>query len=122
MKYSHLFLLLLLIPLLIGATKKKEIDYQKEWCEQRKGQMEVSMRNGTRCDCLTTNYAVEFDFASKWLEAVGQSLNYAHQSGRQAGIVLICRSRKDVDKLGFLRDLIISYSLPIKVWSMGCIL
>ena len=78
------------------------------------------MPNGTRCDCLTETHAVEFDFSSKWLEAIGQSLNYAEQTGKRAGIVLICRRSKDKRKLLYLKEIILFYGLPIDIWSMGC--
>ena len=39
--------------------------------------MEVVMKDGTRCDILTSTHAIEVDFAKKWAEAIGQSLNYA---------------------------------------------
>lgn len=41
--------------------------------------MEVVAPDGTRCDILTDEYAIEVDFANKWAEAIGQALNYAIQ-------------------------------------------
>ena len=37
----------------------------------------MTMPDGTRCDILTDTHAIEVDFADKWAEAIGQSLNYA---------------------------------------------
>lgn len=99
---------------------QREADYRRKWCAARRGRMEVAMPNRTRCDCLTRTHAVEFDFAPKWLEAVGQSLNYAEQTRKRAGIVLICRRPRDGKRLGDLRKLIRFYGLPVDVWSMGC--
>ena len=45
--------------------------------------MEVVMKDGTRCDILTATHAIEVDFAKKWAEAIGQSLNYAMQTGKR---------------------------------------
>ena len=38
------------------------------------------MRDGTRCDILTSSYAIEVDFAKKWAEAnrTEFELRYAH--------------------------------------------
>ena len=49
------------------------------------------MPDGTRCDILTDTHAIEVDFADKWAEAIGQSLNYAMQTGKKAGIVLVLK-------------------------------
>ena len=66
-----------------------EKDYQKKWCDNVGGKMEVVLKDGARVDCVTRNYAVEFDFAHKWSEAVGQSLYYAIRTGKKPGVVLI---------------------------------
>lgn len=89
--------------LVYGKHKRLEKDYQKEWCENAEGEMEVVMPDGSRCDCLTSKYAVEFDFASKWAEAVGQSLLYASYTGMKPGIVLIMEDAEKEDV--FLRRL-----------------
>ncbi len=60
--------------------------YQQAHCD---GQREVTMPDGTRCDCVTATHAIEIDFANKWYEAIGQSLNYAFQTSKRAGIILI---------------------------------
>ena len=39
--------------------------YQEKWCQENSGQAEVTMPDKTRCDCLTKEYAIEFDFAEK---------------------------------------------------------
>jgi hypothetical protein len=38
---------------------------------------------------------VEFDWAEKWAEAVGQSLHYARMTGKRPGIVLILREESE---------------------------
>ena len=53
------------------------------------------MPDGTRCDILTDTHAIEVDFADKWAEAIGQSLKYAMQTGKKAGIVLKLKDRGD---------------------------
>ena len=55
----------------------------------------MTMPDGTRCDILTDTHAIEVDFADKWAEAIGQSLNYAMQTGKKAGILLVIKDRGD---------------------------
>ncbi len=73
----------------------KERDYQKAWCEREGGIIEYVLDDQARVDCLLPDYAVEFDFASKWAEAVGQSLYYALKIGKKPGIVLILEKESD---------------------------
>ena len=63
--------------------------YQKIWCENHSGKQEVILPDYTRIDCLTSTHAIEFDFATKWAEAIGQSLHYSNMTNKKAGIVLI---------------------------------
>ena len=81
---AAVFLLLPLAPLFAA-----ERDYQKAWCDAHGGTMEVVLPDKTRVDCLTATHAIEFDFAPKWAEAIGQALHYAALTGKQPGIVLI---------------------------------
>jgi len=51
-----------LFPSLILAKREHpEKWYQEKWCEEHKGQVEVVLPHGTRCDCLTDTHAIEFD-------------------------------------------------------------
>ncbi len=63
--------------------------YQKIKCNELGGIMEYTLPDKTRIDCLTDTYAIEFDFAKKWAESVGQALYYALQTNRRAGVALI---------------------------------
>lgn len=93
-----------------------EKEYQRAWCEDAGGQMEYVLDDQTRVDCLTAEYAVEFDFAPKWAEAVGQSLYYAMKTGRKPGIVLIMEKEGDDRHWKKIEFLMRKYA--IKVWSM----
>jgi len=70
----------------------KESAYRDAWC---RGKTEVVLPDGTRADCLTSNYAVEVEFAPKWQQAIGQSLNYADQTGKRPAILMIIERDKD---------------------------
>jgi len=75
-----------------AAHLHPESAYRDAWCM---GETEVRMPNGNRADCITTNYAVEVEFAKKYHEGVGQALDYARQTGKQPAILLIIENDKD---------------------------
>ena len=95
-----------------------ERHYQDIFAAQIGGLTEVTAGDGTRCDILTDSYAIEVDFARKWGEAIGQSLNYGFQFNRPAGIVLILEKPSDRKHLIRVNSIIQHYDLPIKVWEM----
>ena len=89
--------------------------YQEAWCEKAGGVTEYRLDDGTRLDCLTDDYAIEFDFAPKWAESVGQALYYSLKTGRQPGVVLIMVNDGDERYLERLNALAVKYN--IKVWT-----
>lgn len=90
--------------------------YQDQWCSECGGVMEFVLPDKARVDCLTQEYAIEFDFASKWAESVGQSLYYAAMTGRLPGVVLILERPEDARYLNRLNVLANRYG--IRVWTM----
>ena len=66
-----------------------EASYQRAYCSVHGGVEEYVLPDKTRVDCLTDTHAIEFDFADKKYEAVGQALHYAVMTGKKPGIVLI---------------------------------
>ena len=69
----------------------------------------------TRCDCITESHAVEVDYASKWYQAIGQSLHYSVVTGKKPGVVLIAGpdDQKYIDRL---RRVIKTNDLEVTVW------
>jgi len=111
-----LLALILLLPslALAGERLHLEKEYQAAWCTE--GTMEFVLDDKARVDCLTDEYAVEFDFANKWAEAVGQALYYGIKTERKPGIVLILE--KDTDK-GYLERLqTVAEKFNLKVWTV----
>ncbi|GAA4648275.1 hypothetical protein GCM10023116_05420 [Kistimonas scapharcae] len=102
-----------------SGVGKYESWYQDVWCEGYDGQTEVEQDDGTRVDCLTSNHAIEMEFARKWPEAIGQSLHYSLKTGRNAGIVLILQKPSDEHYWASLNDVIKQYKLPITLWRLG---
>ena len=66
-----------------------ESSYQHAYCSTHKGIEEYELPDKTRVDCLTDEYAIEFDFANKYYEAIGQALHYAILTGKKPKVVLI---------------------------------
>lgn len=67
----------------------KESEYQAYWCNAKGGQMEYVLNDKARVDCLLPDMAVEFDFANKWAECIGQALYYGQKTNRIPACVLI---------------------------------
>lgn len=105
-------------PLALAEREHPKSWYQERWCEPYGGQMEVVLPDRTRCDCLFETHAVEFDFADKWAEAIGQSLYYAFQTEKRAGIILIMESEDDCIYWNRLISVIDYFNLPIDVLSI----
>ncbi len=95
-----------------GRHKMPERTYQERYCT---GQMEVVLPDKRRVDCLTDEHAIEFDFAPKWAEAIGQSLHYARMTGRRPAIYIIMESERDTRYLGPLASLCDMLSIQLVV-------
>ena len=75
MKWGALFFSVIVLLFATTAQAKRlhpEKWYQSQWCQDNNGQVEVVLPDRTRCDCLTREHAIEFDFGNKW----GKSRNY----------------------------------------------
>ena len=99
----------------LAKKDKHEKHYQAEWCAG-KGKTEHVLPDRTRVDCLTDSHAIEFDWGKKWQEGIGQSLYYAIQTGKRAGVVLIIKRRKHYKYWVRLNSTIEHHRLPIDTW------
>lgn len=108
---------LLIIPYAQAKHIHREAVYQQAWCDYHKGIREVELDDYTRADCLIEDHAIEFDFAPKWAESVGQSLYYSLKTNKKAGIVLIMENPKK-DKYYLKRVLTLAQKYNIDVWTM----
>ncbi len=100
------------------AHAKKEAWYRDQWCSAHHGRTEVTLPDRSRADCITEKHAVEIEFARKWKESIGQSLDYAMQTNKRAGIVLILRNKKDYKYWIMLNSVIEHFSLSIDTWAL----
>ena len=60
--------------------------------------MEVVLQDKARVDCVTNTHAIEFDFAPKWAESIGQALYYGEVLKKKPGIVLIVENPEKSEK------------------------
>lgn len=128
-KYLYVIVLLLLGTIIYALDNNypayithnhNESSYQHAWCSMHNGVEEYKNKDCTRVDCLTETHAVEFDFANKWAESIGQALHYQRMTGRKAKIVLILENPKRemiyykrVESLGKLYDFDTEYVTEI---------
>jgi hypothetical protein len=112
------FLLIFAAPLEPAKHLHLEKVYQTQWCDRAGGEMEVRLEDETRVDCLTSEYAIEFDFGTKWAESIGQALHYSQETSRQGGIVLILEHENDYKYWLRLNKIIDKAHLNIKTWIM----
>lgn len=78
-------------------------------------QVEVRTPDGSRCDLVTADHAIEVDMASKWAEAIGQSLYYGIALNRHPVIYLVVK--KAADRKYYLRCLAVcaKHGITLKV-------
>lgn len=96
-----------------------ESSYQHAWCKAHNGIEEYENKDKTRVDCLTGYHAVEFDFANKWAESIGQALHYQKMTGKKAMVVLILEDPQKemvyfnrVKELGKIHNFDVEYVTP----------
>ena len=107
--------LILLVFLSLQAKHlHREAYYQHLFCKDMGGTLEARLTGHTRVDCLTYGYAIEVDFASKFYQAIGQSLHYSIMTSKKAGIYLIIENKSDMKYLDRLNRIADKYN--IKVW------
>lgn len=99
-------LFLFTIILITGCSSDKQTSYneayyQNKICNKLNGIKEFTLIDKTRVDCLTIKYAIEVDWAKKWAEGIGQSLYYAHMTGKKPAIGLIVnkKDQRYIDRL-----------------------
>jgi len=96
-----------------------ESSYQHAWCSAHNGIEEFENSDKTRVDCLTDTHAIEFDFADKWAESIGQALHYSFMTGKRAKVILILENHEKqmcyferVQNLGKIHNFDVEYVTP----------
>lgn len=116
MQKLSILLVATLLSTELSAREHPESWYQDQYCT---GKKEVVQDDKTRIDCLTSHYAIEYDFANKWAEGIGQALHYGRMTGKQPGLVLIVESLNDCKYVERTQANIDHYWLPIRLQTIG---
>lgn len=93
--------------------------YRQAWCQQQKGHPGFRLIEGNECDCLTATHAVAIDYADRWAEVMGRSLDFARQTGRKPGVVLVMERAEDRKYQINLRATIDAFKLGVNFWFTG---
>lgn len=114
-----LILIILVSPTTYSKEPKRRVyfekDYQKYWCDKNCGTTEVISPDKARVDCVTDTHAIEFDFANKWAESIGQAIYYSVELEKKAGVVLIVED-KIKDQRYINRLLKANQKLNMDIW------
>ena len=81
--------------------KLTEKDYVNMYCT---GIKEYVLEDRTRVDCLTDEYAIEFDYAKKWAESIGQSLYYSKKTGKKPAVAIITKGENDLKYIQRIKE------------------
>lgn len=103
----------LILSFFLATYAHPEAFYLQQWCNEYNGIAEYVLDDRTRIDCLTETHAVEFDFAPKWAEAVGQSLHYGIKTGKLPGIVLIVEKPEHYKYYDRIKPLAEKYGITV---------
>lgn len=117
--FSLIIVFVLAVPCFAGNSKHSylEKDYQKAWCSANQGYPEFVLPDKTRVDCLTAEYAIEFDFAKKWAESIGQALYYSLITQKKPGVVLIVENQSKDEKY-VKRLATVAKTCNISIWTI----
>jgi len=116
-----LIVIVLLLASLVSYSQQLERYYRNGFATIMKGQQEVRLPNRRVVDIVTDTFAIEVEFANKWTQSIGQSLDYAKTLNKKAGILIIIEGIKTDKYVTELMDFIVFYHLPIKVWVMDSV-
>lgn len=77
---------------------------------------EVLLPDGSRCDLLSSEYAIEVDWAaSKWKESIGQAVLYAIWMDRKPAVLLLVKDAER-EKVDLLRCRLVCERLGVKMF------
>jgi len=116
-KILLLIVLILFSVSVFSQTKQKESYYQDEFAKIVNGETEVRLDDGTRADIVTDKYAIEVDFGAKWAESIGQSLSYAIQLEKQAGVLLVISGEDEIRFLDRLMAVAVEHGIQVWIWN-----
>jgi len=110
-------LLLLLVATPAFATLHVESWYQDRECTD--GVKEYMNEDNTRTDCYIRTSSelvnIEYDFAHKWYECIGQAMHYATLNGGTARCVLIVEDMSEIKYIDRAQRTVNHFNLPVEL-------
>ncbi|MBT4757852.1 MAG: hypothetical protein HOO08_05605 [Opitutae bacterium] len=113
-----LSLLFALLSLSASSSMQPLTRYQTIAAKLLSAEPEQIIGDQTRHEMVSATHAIEINWTRKWDELLGHSLNYAFETGKRAGMILITENVGEVDELLQLSALIRHYDLPVTLWVM----
>lgn len=103
----------------LASSNFTEPDYVDHYCPtiSDEYQIEHIMEDQTRIDCSTPTEAIEFDYAKKWYECIGQALHYSRLTGKAPVCALIVdkTSSLEKEKVDRARKTVEHFDLPVRI-------
>jgi hypothetical protein len=96
--------------------KFKECVYRDAAMEAFRACREVKLPSGKIVDLMSNEFVIEVDFVKKWAESIGQSLQYAQETGKRACIMFIYDVIEDRVLLNSVKPLL--KRLEIRVYTI----
>jgi hypothetical protein len=97
-----------------------EVAWSKFIAFQLGGEAEVRTPDGSRCDIVAGDYAIEVEWCKKQSQAPGQALLYAATLMKKPKVILLTRGKKTEEKY-FLRCLVACLQAGIELTTFNTI-
>ena len=116
-----IFILASLICATVCAGRPLPTDNEVAWskgrAEERGGEAEARLPDGTRVDVLTSSHAWEVEWAApqKHYEAFGQACYYGIWTDKAPGVIMLQRSNEDIKWVLKCKILCARYNVRLKV-------
>lgn len=114
-KITFLFLALWMLLSPSDTLAKREADYVKETC---KGLVEYKVGKRKKVDCLTKNFAIEYDFSNKWFECYGQAKFYSMATGKKPACLLILTKPHHNNHVIEFQSMLDFYNEDLKIFTI----
>lgn len=124
-KYIVIFFIILIVSFIFYISFAKaelynynERDYQTYFCNQKLGQLEVTLSDSSRADCVFDEQIMEVDYDFRWQESIGQVLLYATLSNKNPSILLISNDLTTTKYINRLIKAISSIKITNKIFRL----
>lgn len=75
-----------------------EVEIAESLSGKYEADREVRLPDGTRCDLVNAEYAIEVEYPHKWAESIGQSLYYGIELKKKPAVLFLIKDAKREQK------------------------